>query len=118
MGIADRLGQVFRNVIANAQSFSPAGGTVRVALRRIGDFVVVSVDDDGPGIQPDKLESIFERFYSERPADEKFGTHSGLGLSISRQIVEAHGGTIAAENRVAPTGSVAGARFVIRLPAA
>jgi two-component system sensor histidine kinase ChvG len=118
MGIADRLGQVFRNVIANAQSFSPAGGTVRVALRRIGDFVVVSVDDDGPGIPADKLESIFERFYSERPADEKFGTHSGLGLSISRQIVEAHGGTIAAENRMTPTGSVAGARFVIRLPAA
>jgi two-component system sensor histidine kinase ChvG len=118
MGIADRLGQVFRNVVANAQSFSPPGGAVRVTLRQTGEFVVVSVDDDGPGIPTDKLESIFERFYSERPADEKFGTHSGLGLSISRQIVEAHGGTITAENRTKTEDYIAGARFVIRLPAA
>jgi len=118
MGIGDRLGQVFRNVIANAQSFSPPGGTVRVSADRMGEFVTVTIDDDGPGIPADKLESIFERFYSERPAAEKFGTHSGLGLFISRQIVEAHGGMIHAENRHDPNGAILGARFRIRLPAA
>jgi two-component system sensor histidine kinase ChvG len=117
MGIADRLGQVFRNIIANAQSFSPAGGTVRVGLARTQKFVTVTIDDDGPGIPADKLESIFERFYSERPAAEKFGTHSGLGLSISRQIVDAHGGTIEAENRQDSSGITVGARFRVRLPA-
>ncbi len=118
MGIADRLGQVFRNVIANAQSFSPAGATVRIAVGKSAEFVTVTIDDDGPGIPADKLESIFERFYSERPAAEKFGTHSGLGLSISRQIVEAHGGTIEAENRHDSKGETQGARFRVRLPAA
>jgi two-component system, OmpR family, sensor histidine kinase ChvG len=118
MGIADRLGQVFRNVIANAQSFSPPGAEVRIAVGRAGEFVTVTIDDDGPGIPADKLESIFERFYSERPAAEKFGTHSGLGLSISRQIVEAHGGVIEAENRHDSNGDIHGARFRIRLPAA
>ena len=118
MGIGDRLGQVFRNVIANAQSFSPPDGTVRVSADRMGEFVTVTIDDDGPGIPADKFESIFERFYSERPAAEKFGTHSGLGLFISRQIVEAHGGMIDAENRHDPNGAILGARFRIRLPAA
>jgi two-component system sensor histidine kinase ChvG len=118
MGIGDRLGQVFRNVIANAQSFSPPDGTVRVSADRMGEFVTVTIDDDGPGIPADKFESIFERFYSERPAAEKFGTHSGLGLFISRQIVEAHGGMIDAENRHDPKGAILGARFRIRLPAA
>ncbi len=118
MGIGDRLGQVFRNVIANAQSFSPPDGTVRVSADRMGEFVTVTIDDDGPGIPADKFESIFERFYSERPAAEKFGTHSGLGLFISRQIVEAHGGMIDAENRHDSNGAVLGARFRIRLPAA
>jgi two-component system sensor histidine kinase ChvG len=118
MGIADRLGQVFRNVIANAQSFSPPGAEVRIVAARIGNKVAVVIDDDGPGIQPEKIDAIFERFYSERPANEKFGTHSGLGLSISRQIVDAHGGSIWAENRQNPDGTIAGARFVIRLPAA
>ncbi len=118
MGIEDRLGQVFRNVIANAQSFSPPGADVRVSVGRTPEFVTVTIDDDGPGIPADKLESIFERFYSERPADEKFGTHSGLGLSISRQIIDAHGGTIEAENRMDDNGLTKGARFRIRLPAA
>ena len=115
-GIEDRLGQVLRNLIANAASFSPPGGTIRLAARAVGDAVEVMVDDDGPGIPPDQREKIFDRFYSERPEGEKFGTHSGLGLSISRQIVNAHGGRIWAENRQHPDGRIAGARFVMRLP--
>ena len=116
-GIEDRLGQVLRNLIANASSFSPPGGRIVLSARRDGDMVEIAVEDQGPGIPPDGLERIFERFYSARPAGEKFGTHSGLGLSISRQIVAAHGGSIAAQNIAGPEGIPAGARFVIRLPA-
>ncbi len=113
-GVADRLTQVFRNVIGNAQSFSPPGTDIRVSVARDRGWIVVRIEDEGPGIPEDKLEAIFDRFYSERPANEKFGTHSGLGLSISRQIVEAHGGTIAASNRLDKQG----ARFTIKLPVA
>ncbi len=116
-GVEDRLVQVFNNLINNALSFSPPDGTVVVRGARDGRTVVLMVEDDGPGIPEGSEESIFERFYSERPESEKFGTHSGLGLSISRQIVDAHGGTIRAENRIASDGSVRGARFVVRLPA-
>jgi two-component system sensor histidine kinase ChvG len=116
-GLEGRLGQVFRNLITNAVSFSPPGGTIRLAARRDKAWIAVSVEDDGPGLPPEKLEAIFERFYSERPKGEKFGTHSGLGLSISRQIVQAHGGSIEAENRLDGDGRVIGARFVVRLPA-
>ena len=116
-GVEDRLGQVLRNLIANASSFSPPGGRITLAARRERDAVEIAVEDEGPGIPPDGLERIFERFYSARPAGEKFGTHSGLGLSISRQIVAAHGGTITASNLTRPDGSIAGARFLIRLPA-
>jgi two-component system, OmpR family, sensor histidine kinase ChvG len=115
-GLEDRLGQVLRNVIANAVSFSPPGSTIRVIARRRTAVVQIDVEDQGPGIPDDKLEAIFDRFYSERPSGEKYGTHSGLGLSISRQIVNAHNGTIAAENRRDGAGTVIGARFVIRLP--
>jgi two-component system sensor histidine kinase ChvG len=115
-GIEGRLVQVFRNLIANAVSFSPPGGTISLALQRDGDSVVVTVDDSGPGIPEGKLAAIFDRFYSERPSGEKFGTHSGLGLSISKQIIEAHRGTIRAENRRRDDGAVIGARFVVRLP--
>ena len=117
-GIESRLSQVFLNLFSNAASFSPPGGTIRVAAREDGRAVLVSVEDDGPGIPPDKLTTIFDRFYTERPAAEKFGTHSGLGLSISKQIVEAHRGRIWAENRRDAQGAVCGARFLIRLPAA
>jgi two-component system sensor histidine kinase ChvG len=116
-GIEDRLGQVLRNLLANAASFSPKAGRIRLSARRKGDSVVIMVDDDGPGVPADKRETIFERFYSERPEGEKFGTHSGLGLSISRQIVAAHGGAIWAENRRDAAGRVLGARFVVELPA-
>ena len=116
LGIERRLVQVFRNLIVNALSFSPPGAAIHIAAERRGGNVVVSIEDEGPGIPENKLEAIFERFYTERPVGEKFGTHSGLGLSISKQIVEAHRGTIEAENRRDVDGSVAGARFIVRLP--
>jgi two-component system sensor histidine kinase ChvG len=121
-GHDSRLGQVIDNLIHNARSFSPPGGTVRVTCRRLRNQVEITVDDDGPGIQPDALERIFERFYTDRP-EQGFGQNSGLGLSISKQIVEAHGGRIWAENRLGAAGGLAGgpkvfgARFVVRLPA-
>ena len=115
--VEDRLAQVFRNLIDNAVTFSPPGGRITVRLSRRLDGVVVMVEDEGPGIPPSKTRAIFDRFYSERPAGEKFGTHSGLGLSISKQIVEAHKGTIWAENRPGDEpNSVAGARFLVKLP--
>jgi two-component system sensor histidine kinase ChvG len=116
-GLEGRLGQVFRNLISNAITFNPPGGLIRLSARRDGPQVVVAISDEGPGIPEGKLEAVFDRFYSERPKTEKFGTHSGLGLSISRQILEAHDGTIQAENRLDDEGRVLGARFVIRLPA-
>ena len=115
-GIESRLSQVFLNLIANAVSFSPPGGEIRIARAADGRAVLVTVEDQGPGIPEDKLTAIFDRFYTERPAGEKFGTHSGLGLSISKQIVEAHRGRIWAENRLDAQGRVGGARFLIRLP--
>ncbi len=120
-GIEDRIGQVMRNLIANAVSFSPPGGRIGVWVQRRGTLVEVVIGDEGPGVPEDKREAVFDRFYSERPKGEAFGTHSGLGLSISRQIVDAHGGAIRVENRRATTGenagAVIGARFVITLPA-
>ena len=113
-----RLAQVFRNIIGNAVSFSPPGGVIRIDVNRDRDFVTVTFSDDGPGIPPGKLSAVFDRFYTERPAGEKFGTHSGLGLSISKQIIEAHGGTIYAENRLDEDDRVLGARFIVQLPAA
>ncbi len=118
VGIEGRLGQVFRNLLANALSFSPPDGLIGLRARRVGASVEVNVEDQGPGIPENRLEAIFERFYSERPKDEKFGTHSGLGLSISKQIAEAHGGAITAANLVDSAGEVTGARFTVRLPAA
>jgi two-component system sensor histidine kinase ChvG len=117
LGMESRLGQVLRNLISNAGSFSPPGGKIVLGAQREARMVIVWIDDQGPGIPPDKLTAIFERFYSERPKGEKFGTHSGLGLSISKQIVEAHGGTLTAENLRDEEGHVQGARFTLRLPA-
>ena len=111
-GVEGRLGQVVRNLMANASSFSPPGGVVTLTLSRAGGMACLGVEDEGPGLPADKLEAVFDRFYSERPAGEAFGEHSGLGLSISRQIVDAHDGRIRAENR--PNG--AGARFILELP--
>ncbi|MET0483866.1 MAG: stimulus-sensing domain-containing protein, partial [Aestuariivirgaceae bacterium] len=121
LGHDNRLGQVVRNLVDNAASFSPPGSTVTVRLRRLARQVEFRVDDEGPGINPDQMGRIFDRFYTDRPPGY-FGKNSGLGLSISRQIVEAHGGKITAANRhAAATGSdpppVLGARFTVRLPA-
>jgi two-component system sensor histidine kinase ChvG len=114
--VEDRLVQVLRNLIGNAQSFSPPRGRIVVRVRTAGDLAELCVEDDGPGIPDANLEHIFDRFYSERPKGESFGQHSGLGLSISRQIVEALHGQISAENRRDATGRVMGARFIVRLP--
>ncbi len=116
-GVEDRLVQVFRNLLANALSFSPRDGAVTLRAATDNGWIEVQIDDDGPGLPDGKEKAIFERFYSERPEGEKFGTHSGLGLSISKQIVEAHGGTLVAANRRRAGGAVAGARFTARLPA-
>jgi two-component system sensor histidine kinase ChvG len=113
-----RLGQVFQNLISNARSFSPITGQINMRLSRFGDFFTIAIEDDGPGIPPGKEDAIFARFYTERPNEEAFGEHSGLGLSISRQIVEAHGGTIIAENRRATDHNIIGARFLVTLPVA
>jgi two-component system sensor histidine kinase ChvG len=120
-GHDSRLGQVISNLLANAQSFSQPGGKVRITCRRLRSEIEILIDDDGPGIRPGALEKIFERFYTDRP-HQGFGQNSGLGLSISKQIIEAHGGRIWAENRPGPLDGVgdariAGARFVVRLPA-
>ena len=109
--------RLLTNIIANAVSFIRPLGEIRLAARLDGRAVLVTVEDEGPGIPEDKLTAIFNRFYSERPPGEKFGTHSGLGLSISKQIVEAHRGRIWAENRRDANGAICGARFFIRLPA-
>ena len=120
-GHDSRLGQVISNLLSNAQSFSEAGGKVRIVCRRVRNEIEIVVDDDGPGIREDALQRIFERFYTDRP-HQGFGQNSGLGLSISKQIIEAHGGRIWAENRLGaadPDGvpTVMGAHFVVRLPA-
>jgi two-component system sensor histidine kinase ChvG len=132
-----RLGRVITNLLDNALSFSPEGGVITVSARRVGAQIEITVDDEGPGIPDDKLEGIFERFYSDRPqSDNTVGKNSGLGLSISRDIVDAYGGHIQAANRMAPQArsskahndhpalkdrrapGVLGAHFLVRLPAA
>jgi two-component system sensor histidine kinase ChvG len=115
LGVEDRLVQVFRNLLGNAISFSPADGQVWLRASEAGAEMEFVVEDEGPGIPDAKLEGIFDRFYSERPRGERFGQHSGLGLSISKQIVEGLGGRISAGNRRDAEGHVLGARFILRL---
>ncbi len=116
-GIESRLVQVFQNLLENALSFSPSGAPVSVRAALENGTLAVTVDDEGPGIPEENLDSVFERFYTQRPESERFGSHSGLGLAIARQIVEAHRGSIAASNRYDGNGGIAGARFTVRLPA-
>ncbi|MFO1202250.1 MAG: sensor histidine kinase [Tabrizicola sp.] len=118
-GLEARLAQVFVNLVTNAISFCEDGDAVRVWARRRENRVLIVVEDTGPGIPEQALTKVFKRFYSERPQSE-FGKHSGLGLAISKQIVEAHGGVIWAENirptAADPTSEPLGARFVVGLP--
>jgi two-component system, OmpR family, sensor histidine kinase ChvG len=114
-----RLGQIITNLIENARSFVPdEGGRVVIRLSQSRGRVNVQVEDNGPGIQAEDIDRIFERFYTDRPEGESFGQNSGLGLSISRQIAEAHGGTLRADNVVDPkSAAILGARFTLSLPA-
>ena len=122
-GHDSRLAQVLNNLIDNARSFSPPDGKVRISVGRKNGMVEIIVDDDGPGIQAEDTNRVFERFYTDRPEGDEFGNNSGLGLSISQQIVEAHGGTIRARNRAGKSdkapqnAAVEGARMIVRLPA-
>lgn len=117
-----RLGQVITNLIENARSFVPdTHGHIHIELSSEEDICVIKVSDNGPGIQIEDINRVFERFYTDRPANEDFGQNSGLGLSISRQIIEAHGGTINVENisdrpDEQPDEKKTGACFVITLP--
>jgi two-component system, OmpR family, sensor histidine kinase ChvG len=113
-----RIGQVVTNLIENARSFVPEGkGRIKVSLEAATGFVRILVEDNGPGINADNIDRIFERFYTDRPSIEAFGQNSGLGLSISRQIIQAHGGSINAENILDPKGeTILGARFIVLLP--
>jgi two-component system sensor histidine kinase ChvG len=117
LGREGPLGQIFRNLIDNARSFSPPGGEVVVSLQRDHGRIIATVSDTGPGIPPENLETVFERFYTSRPKGAAFGGNSGLGLSIARQIAEAHGGSLQARNRAGEGGKVAGAEFTLSLPA-
>lgn len=119
-GVEDHLGQVIRNLVDNAMSFSPPGGKVVISAHRDDGNIFVMVEDDGPGLPQDGIDGIFERFYSERPEEEAFGTHSGLGLSIAKEIVSAHDGSLHGENRRSSDdgdAAVCGARFTVALPA-
>ena len=114
-GIESRLSQVLQNLIANAWSFTPKNGEISIHVEAFKNQVRIRVEDQGPGIPNNKLETVFERFYSERPQSEEYGRHSGLGLSICRQIIEAHGGQIYAENIKNSGDLAAGARFNVVL---
>ncbi|MBD9448766.1 sensor histidine kinase [Rhizobium sp. RHZ02] len=114
-----RIGQVVTNLIENARSFVPEhDGKITVRLVRTRSRCIVYIEDNGPGIQAENIDRIFERFYTDRPESEGFGQNSGLGLSISRQIAEAHGGSLRAENIIDPESEkLLGARFILALPA-
>jgi two-component system sensor histidine kinase ChvG len=116
-GNEDRLSQVFGNLISNALSFSPANEPITITIKKSNqdEMVETWVEDKGPGIPQNKIETIFERFYTERPEGEAYGSHSGLGLSISKQIIDAHEGEIHAENITNNDDERIGARFIVRL---
>ena len=115
MGKPGRLARAIDNILDNAVSFSPSGGLVEIAAARVGDDVLIRIDDEGPGVPPEAREAIFNRFHSIRPEGESFGRHSGLGLAIAKAIVEGHDGEIDVQDR---DDAPSGARFIIRLPSA
>ena len=114
-GSEGRLIQVFQNIISNAISFAPIKTTIKILVTLKGNRVTIAIEDEGSGIPENQLENVFGRFYSERPEHEKYGQHSGLGLSICKQIITAHNGIIYAENNKDRDGNVIGARFVVIL---
>ncbi len=114
MGVPERLERVIDNLLDNAASFSPEGGVIRASLVHEDDALLLMVMDEGPGIAPEARRKVFERFHSDRPEEEGFGNHSGLGLAIARTIAEAHAGTLSAQDR--PDGKP-GACLVLALPA-
>lgn len=117
MGNEVRLMQVFDNLISNARTFSPEGSEVLIKAVTKNHMVVITVSDHGPGIPEGKAESIFDRFYTERPKGEDYGNHSGLGLSIAKQIISAHSGCIYAENIIdEQNDDVKGAVFTVEIP--
>jgi two-component system sensor histidine kinase ChvG len=118
LGREGPLSQIVRNLVDNARSFSPPGDEVSVGLVHARGEAIVTVSDNGPGIPPENVETVFERFYTSRPKGAAFGGNSGLGLSIARQIAEAHGGSLRAENRLGADDKVIGALFVLTLPEA
>jgi two-component system sensor histidine kinase ChvG len=113
MGAESRLARVLDNIVDNAISFAPPGSLVEIAATAVDDEVLVTVEDEGPGVPENKRQAIFNRFHSIRPESEAFGGHSGLGLAIARAIVDGHGGAIMVEDR---HDGRSGARFVIRFP--
>ena len=117
-GDEGRLLRVFENLLNNSFSLALEKTKILIRVTVQEETVEVSVEDNGPGIPDGSADKIFERFYSERPDPESFGKHSGLGLSISRQIVASHGGEIKAKNLIGPKGEASGAAFIVSLPKA
>ena len=115
LAVADRMAQVFQNLIDNALSFSPPNGTVTISVARNNEWIEMCVSDNGPGVPNDSLERIFERFYTYRNKNNTFGSHSGLGLAISRQIVSRYGGSIICTNLNDDSGAIVGARLKVKL---
>ena len=113
MGDEARLARAFANLVDNAISFSPPGGLVEIRAAHVGGDIVVSVEDEGPGVPPEAREAIFQRFHSLRPEEEGFGQHSGLGLASARATLEGHGAAVGAADR---HGGRSGARFVVVFP--
>jgi two-component system sensor histidine kinase ChvG len=114
MGDESRLARLLDNLVDNAISFSPPGGLVEIGAAKLGEEVLVSVEDEGPGVPEDLRAAIFRRFHSLRPANEAFGRHSGLGLAIAKATVEGHDGSLHVEDR---HDGRTGARFVMSFPA-
>ena len=115
-GIEERLGQVIKNLIDNAISFTPEKSKIKIFVKVVDKYIILSIEDQGPGFPSADLNKIFDRFYTHRPNGETFGKHSGLGLSISQQIIKAHGGELVAENIKNDLDLIIGARIIMKLP--
>ena len=114
-GNEQRLSQVFTNLIDNALSFNKKNKKIEILLKSKKNNIFIEINDYGPGIRINNFNKIFDRFYTERPSNENFGEHSGLGLSIAKQIIDVHKGTINVENRINKNKEINGAKFIITL---